>query len=154
MKIKTTPPRSGQKGFTLIEIVMVLVLLGILAAVAVPKYFDLQKQAEKKAAQAVVQEAQARLNGMFAQELLNGGTCQKFVENRNNKVAAVLYGERLVDGKLVGGVQGNGWVIYPNSTDKDNFVEIEVYRDTGESPVYEGKIHFPICNATPKLPTS
>ena len=41
MTIKTHPLRLGQKGFTLIEIVMVLVLLGILAAVAVPKYFDL-----------------------------------------------------------------------------------------------------------------
>ena len=35
--------RAG--GFTLVEVVMVLVLLGILAAVAVPKYFDIQAQA-------------------------------------------------------------------------------------------------------------
>ena len=37
--------RRPAAGFTLIEIVMVLVLLGILAAVAVPKYFDLQEEA-------------------------------------------------------------------------------------------------------------
>lgn len=60
-----------QMGFTLIEIVMVLVLLGILSAVAVPKYFDLRDTAEQKAAQAIVAEAQARINGAFANALLN-----------------------------------------------------------------------------------
>lgn len=39
---------APQAGFTLIEIVMVLVLLGILSAVAVPKYFDLQEEAAAK----------------------------------------------------------------------------------------------------------
>lgn len=35
----------NEKGFTLIEIVMVLVLLGILAAIAIPRYQDLSAQA-------------------------------------------------------------------------------------------------------------
>ena len=46
-----TEMRSKAFGFTLIEIVMVLVLLGILTAVAVPKYFDLQEEAQAKACQ-------------------------------------------------------------------------------------------------------
>lgn len=66
---------NKQAGFTLIEIVMVLVLIGILGAVAVPKYFDLQTQAQQKAAAATVAEVQATINGAFADSLLSGKSC-------------------------------------------------------------------------------
>ena len=36
----------SRKGFTLIELIMVIVLLGLLAVVAIPKYYDLQADAK------------------------------------------------------------------------------------------------------------
>lgn len=67
--------KNNNRGFTLIEIVMVLVLLGILAAVAIPKYYDLTAQAEKQTAKAIASEFQARLNAEFASQLLQGTVC-------------------------------------------------------------------------------
>ena len=64
----------NEEGFTLIEIIAVLVILGILAAVAVPKYFDLQTKAREKAIYTAVSEIKVRINQHFASRLLKGDT--------------------------------------------------------------------------------
>ena len=50
---------SNQKGFTIIEVVMVIVIIGILAAVAVPKFVDLKSSANNS----VLKGVQGSLNG-------------------------------------------------------------------------------------------
>ena len=65
---------SNQKGFTLIEIIAVLVILGILAAVAIPRFMDLTTVASDKAAMQAVAEGKSRLSNQFARNLLTGTT--------------------------------------------------------------------------------
>ena len=64
--------RNQERGFTLIEIIAVLVILGILAAVAVPKYLDLQADAKAKAAMGQIAEIKGTLQTAWAKELLSG----------------------------------------------------------------------------------
>jgi prepilin-type N-terminal cleavage/methylation domain-containing protein len=65
---------KDEKGFTLIEIIAVLVIMGILAAVAVPKFFDLQSRAKEKAVFTAFAELKVRVNQKFAERLLQGMT--------------------------------------------------------------------------------
>jgi MSHA pilin protein MshA len=65
---------KNEEGFTLVEIIAVLVILGILAAVAIPKYFDLQSDARDKSMEGAMAEAVGRVNGKFGSALLGGST--------------------------------------------------------------------------------
>ncbi len=56
-----------KNGFTLIELVMIIVILGILAAVAIPKYYDLTSQAQSAAEKGVVGGIRGGIHTYFVQ---------------------------------------------------------------------------------------
>ena len=51
---------DNNKGFTLIEIIAVMIILGLLASVAVPRYVDLENNAKQKAIDTLKSEINAR----------------------------------------------------------------------------------------------
>ncbi|UCD63334.1 MAG: type II secretion system protein [Candidatus Zixiibacteriota bacterium] len=58
--------RGNQKGFTLIELVMIIVILGILAAVAIPKYQDLSGEAKEAAARGALGAVRSAITIYYA----------------------------------------------------------------------------------------
>lgn len=57
---------TNRRGFTLIELIMVIVLLGLLAVVAIPKYYDLTDDAKSAAEEGVVGGVRAGIYTYYA----------------------------------------------------------------------------------------
>lgn len=129
------------KGFTLIEIVAILILIGILMAVAASKYFDMRDEAQKRAALATVAEAQSRINSVFAQRILSGDTCTvarntakelENIDDDNDTSRGFDFGD-----------------YYLKGDEKEDVIDVTVYliSETPERAITTATLYLPECGS-------
>ena len=65
---------NGTRGFTLIELVIIIVVLGILAAVAIPKYQDITGEAKEASCKGALGAIRSGVTIFYANQAVKTGT--------------------------------------------------------------------------------
>lgn len=146
---------------TLIEIISVLVVPGILTTMALLKYYDLQKGARIRAAAVTVFEAQAHINLVFAQYLLNHRECKDITallmtplgDRKDGGSSYIGDDDAHFEDKTTGKVEG--WILWVDESKKLETVNedtrVGLLEDPGGNEVDMNEIglcfYIPQCNS-------
>ncbi len=92
---------SNQKGFSMVELVFVLVILGLLVAVAVPKYISMTAESQRKACLANQKSIENAILMKYSKQVMRNK------DVKLSDIAKTLRGADFADGRIPRCPKGN-----------------------------------------------
>lgn len=121
--------KTSQKGFTLVELVVVIVLLGILGVTALGKFQDLSADAEAAAVQGVASEMSSASAINYAQDILDTSAAGIVNLNDGNVCDAAGAGALFQSGSIPSGYLFNGTADCSAAGAQGTSVTCTIYKD-------------------------